>query len=65
MRIEKVALAALAARSPASLAWGQGQVGFAANRRVLKDGRWINFGVNPNGPVDHSLPVLRATDAIR
>ncbi|MFI5459949.1 MAG: neutral/alkaline non-lysosomal ceramidase N-terminal domain-containing protein [Isosphaerales bacterium] len=61
--LEKAALAALAARSPASLAWGQGRLGFAANRRVLKDGRWVNFGVNPNGPVDHSLPVLRATDA--
>jgi len=60
--LEKVALAALAARSPASLAWGQGRLGFAANRRVLKGGRWVNFGVNPNGPVDHSLPVLRATD---
>jgi neutral ceramidase len=60
--IEKAALAALARRLPASLAWGQGQAGFAANRRVLKDGRWIGFGVNPNGPVDHSLPVLRATD---
>ena len=61
--IEKVALDALAARSPASLAWGQGRAGFAANRRVLKDGRWLNFGVNPNGPVDHSVPVLRAVDA--
>jgi neutral ceramidase len=61
--IEKVALLALASRSPASLAWGQGQVGFAANRRVLRDGRWVNFGVNPNGPVDHSVPVLRALDA--
>jgi neutral ceramidase len=61
--IEKVALDALAARSPASLAWGQGRTGFAANRRVLKDGRWLNFGVNPNGPVDHSVPVLRAVDA--
>ena len=29
----------------------------------MKDGRWINFGVNPNGPVDHSLPVLRVADA--
>jgi hypothetical protein len=38
-------------------------VGFAANRRVLRNGRWVNFGVNPNGPVDPSLPVLRATDA--
>ena len=61
--IEKAAVDALAARAPASLAWGQGRVGFAANRRVLKDGRWVGFGVNPNGPVDHSVPVLRATDA--
>ncbi len=48
---------------PATLAWGKGRTGFAANRRVLKNGRWVNFGVNPNGPVDHSVPVLRATDA--
>ncbi len=61
--IEKVALEALAARAPASLAWGQGQLGFAANRRVLKNGKWTGFGVNPNGPVDPSVPVLRATDA--
>lgn len=61
--LEKVALEALAARAPASLAWGQGQLGFAANRRVLKKGRWVGFGVNPNGPVDQSVPVLRAMDA--
>ena len=61
--IEKVALDALASRAPASLAWGQGRAGFAANRRVLKDGHWVNFGVNPNGPVDHGVPVLRAVDA--
>jgi hypothetical protein len=60
--MEKVALQALAARTPGRLAWGQGSVGFAANRRVLKKGKWVNFGVNPNGPVDHSLPVLRVTD---
>jgi hypothetical protein len=60
--IEKAALLALANRTMASLAWGQGQLGFAANRRVLKDGRWVGFGVNPNGPVDPSVPVLRATD---
>jgi hypothetical protein len=61
--IEKAALAALADRKPASLAWGQGHAEFAANRRVLRKGRWSGFGVNPNGPVDKSLPVLRATDA--
>ena len=48
--------------APGRLAWGQGSVGFAANRRVLKKGKWVDFGVNPNGPVDHSLPVLRVTD---
>ncbi len=48
--------------APAKLAFAQGSVGFAANRRVLKDGRWSNFGVQPDGPVDHSVPVLRITD---
>ncbi len=60
--MERVALQALAARSPGRLSWGQGSVGFAANRRVLKKGKWVGFGVNPNGPTDHSLPVLRVTD---
>ena len=40
-------LAALAARKPGRLAWAQGEVGFAANRRT------------PGGVVDHSLPVLK------
>jgi hypothetical protein len=60
--IEKVSLASLADRKPATLAWGQGKAGFAANRRVLKKGKWVGFGVNPNGPVDPSLPVLAAVD---
>ena len=60
--MEKVALQALAARAPGRLSWGQGTVAFAANRRVLKKGKWVGFGVNPNGPVDHTLPVLRVTD---
>jgi hypothetical protein len=60
--LEKVALEALAARAPGKLSWGQGSVGFAANRRVLKEGKWTGFGVNPNGPTDPSLPVLRVTD---
>jgi hypothetical protein len=60
--MERVALQALAARAPGRLAWGQGSVVFAANRRVLSKGKWVNFGVNPSGPVDHSLPVLSVTD---
>jgi len=61
-RLEKVALDALAARRPGRLAWAQGRVGFAANRRKLKDNQWVGFGVNPDGPVDHDLPVLSVTD---
>ncbi|QDV50635.1 neutral/alkaline non-lysosomal ceramidase N-terminal domain-containing protein [Gimesia fumaroli] len=47
---------------PGTLSLVTGKVGFAQNRRVLKDGKWTGFGVNPDGPVDHSLPVLKITD---
>ena len=56
-----VVRAALADRQPGRLAWTVGQVGFAVNRRVLRDGRWTGFGENLEGPVDHSLPVLRVS----
>ncbi|MBB5035105.1 neutral/alkaline non-lysosomal ceramidase N-terminal domain-containing protein [Prosthecobacter vanneervenii] len=48
--LEKVVRAALADRKPATLSWGVGKVGFAANRRLF-----------PLKPVDHDLPVLRVT----
>lgn len=57
-KLADVALAALANRQPSKLSWGSGRVGFAANRRVLKDGKWTGFGVQTDGPVDHSLPIL-------
>ena len=49
--------------APAQLDYGAGQASFAANRRVLKDGRWTGFGIQPDGPVDHSVPVLRIRNA--
>lgn len=49
--LEKVSLAAIAARKPAKMAWAQGSVDFAMNRRTR------------GGPVDHAMPVLRVTDA--
>lgn len=61
--LEQVALQAIASRAPGRLAWAQGNVGFAMNRRVMKDGKSVRLGVNPDGPVDHSLPMLRVTDA--
>ncbi len=61
--LESAAIAALKDRRPATLAHGRGSAGFAVNRRVLKGGKWTGFGEVKGGPVDHSLPVLRATDA--
>ena len=49
-KLEQVCLDALKDRRPGLLAWGQGSVAFAMNRRT------------PGGPVDHSLPMLRAVD---
>ncbi len=61
-RLEEVVRQALAARTPGHLAWAKGSVGFAANRRVLTDGKWSGFGAVPEAPADHSLPVMRVTD---
>ncbi|MFV0443495.1 MAG: neutral/alkaline non-lysosomal ceramidase N-terminal domain-containing protein [Planctomycetaceae bacterium] len=49
---------AISALQPARLQLVQGRATFARNRRVIKDGVWKGFGVNPDGPVDHRLPVL-------
>ena len=61
-RFTEVARAALDDRRPALLSWGVGEVGFAANRRVLRAEQQVDFGVAPAGSVDHSLPVLRVAD---
>ncbi|GMV97196.1 MAG: hypothetical protein AMXMBFR83_15550 [Phycisphaerae bacterium] len=56
--IEQAALDALADRRPGRVSWAEGRAGFAANRRAVKDGKYVGFGVNPDGPVDHTLPML-------
>ena len=48
-KLERVILEALRTRRPGRLAWAQGRAGFAVNRRT------------PGGPVDHSMPALKAT----
>ena len=62
-RIIKAVGQALAETSPGRLFVGAGEAHFAVNRRVLQDGKWTGFGINPAGPVDHSLPVLKVTNA--
>ena len=43
---------------PATLAWGSGIANFAMNRREFTD-KGVILGVNPRGPVDRTVPVLR------
>ncbi|MGN6494983.1 MAG: neutral/alkaline non-lysosomal ceramidase N-terminal domain-containing protein [Agriterribacter sp.] len=62
IKLEQVALQALDNRQPSLLSWGQGTVGFALNRRVITNGKWTGHGKVPDGPVDHTLPLLRITD---
>ena len=61
-RLEAVVLMSLKARRPSLLSWGTGEVNFAKNRRVIKDGKWVGGGVTPGGPVDHAFPLLRITE---
>ena len=50
--------AALGKLAPASLTFAQGKAGFAINRRQgTPEG--VKLGLNPGGPVDHSVPVLK------
>ena len=50
--------AALGDLQPASLAFDYGEAGFAANRREMRP-TGVVIGLNPGGPVDHKVPVLR------
>ncbi len=62
-RLEQVALEALKNRQPARLAWSEGKVGFAVNRRQIRNGVWVGMRPNRDGPVDHALPILTVASA--
>ncbi len=47
---------------PGELDFSKGEAKFAVNRREVKPAG-IALGVNPTGPVDHSVPVLRVRNA--
>lgn len=61
-KLEKLVMEAYRSKAPGKLSWAVDNVAFAMNRRVMENGKWKDFGETPNGPVDHDLPVLRATD---
>jgi hypothetical protein len=54
-------VAAVKDLKPAKLSIGEGTAGFAMNRRQVTD-KGITNGRNPEGPVDHSVPVLKIED---
>jgi hypothetical protein len=54
--------AAIADLAPATVEFGEGSVDFAVNRRESTP-TGVKIGVNPNGPGDHSVPVLKVTGA--
>lgn len=60
-RLVDVVLKAIKSREPGRLALARGTVAFAANRRVLKDGKWSGFGAVPDGAADHCLSLLKVT----
>ena len=55
-----VVRAALGDLTPAEVSYGSGEAGFAMNRRQFTP-EGVRIGVNPQGPTDHSVPVLRVT----
>ncbi len=55
--------AAIKDLQPSRLYVGEGEATFADNRRVIQNGVWVGFGITYGGAVDHSLPILKITDA--
>jgi len=61
-RIVEAIGAAIGDLQPARLAFDFGEAKFAGNRRVKTEKGYTN-NFNPDGPVDHRVPVLRVTGA--
>lgn len=59
-RLVEVVGTALKDLAPARLEVGHGSAGFAMNRREPTADGFV-IGVNPKGPVDHDVPVLKVT----
>jgi hypothetical protein len=54
--------AAMRDLAPASIEYAAGNADFAINRRQAASSS-VKIGLNPGGPVDHSVPVLKITGA--
>ncbi|HYF37971.1 MAG TPA: neutral/alkaline non-lysosomal ceramidase N-terminal domain-containing protein [Prosthecobacter sp.] len=54
----EAAAAAVKDLAAAKLSFAKGKATFAGNRRQFGP-KGVGFGINPNGPVDHEVPVLK------
>ena len=61
-KVVDVVARSIADLRPARLAWSTGSVPFVMSRRLPVKDRVV-MRANPDAPVDHSVPVLRVTDA--
>ncbi len=57
-QLVQVVAAAIGDLAPATLDYGFGETGFAINRRQASP-TGVKIGLNPTGPVDRSVPVIR------
>ena len=62
-KLAQVAAGALGKLAPATLSYGVGEATFAMNRRKLGPKGFI-ISTNPEGPGDHTVPVLRVASAL-
>jgi hypothetical protein len=61
-QLVEVVLESLKKREPARLSWGSGVANFVLNRRQFTP-RGVILGMNPRGPADRTVPVLRIDTA--
>jgi neutral ceramidase len=54
---------ALSSLAPARISYARARAGFAMNRRLLRPDAPPTASANPDGPVDHDVPVLRVDHA--
>ena len=58
-KVDEVIGKALSSQKAAKVGYCHARCGFAMNRRVSVPGGSFRLGPNPDGPVDHDVPVLR------
>lgn len=62
-QVVKAVKEAIGNLQPAYFSWAQGEADIAVNRRERKPDGHIEIGVNPTGPIDRTITILKAQSA--